>query len=945
MAELRLTVNDVYYQVAYDPDDMLVDVLRDRLGLTGTKVGCGEGICGSCTVLLNGEKVLSCKLPAERAQDGEVLTIEGLNAASVGGKRDELHPLQKAFVEHGAIQCGFCTPGQIMTAYEFLQQEPDPTPEQIRRAMRGALCRCGGYPSIESAILAAAQAMRTGEEIPPVDLIEVQNEDVIGKFEIRPDAVAKATGEAIYSDDLNFEGMLHGRVKRAGVPHAILRVLDVEAARQLPGVVALLTAEDIPGKKRHGLFVDDWPILVGVGERVRYMGDALALVAAESREIATEAIDLIRAEFDPRPIVSNPVQARDSDAPVLHQRGNLLKHIKIRHGDLESGFESADVVLEDVYFTPTMDHVFMEPECSVACPTDDGRMEVYVGSQIPYEDRRQVAEALGRPRERVRIVGQLMGGGFGGKEDIAGQIHAALLADATDSPVKVLFDRGESMLVHPKRHATQITVKMGAKRDGTITAIKTELYGDTGAYASLGGKVMSRAIAHSSGPYEVANMHGDCYAMYTNNPPAGAFRGFGALQSQFAIERMIDQMAAKLGLDPVDLRRKNALRVGSTTNTGQQLEESVGLIECIDKVDAEMRCLARDDGYETPFEPLADPDAPHLVRAWGIASAYKNTGLGGGALDKAGAELELFADGTLEVRSASAELGQGLVTILRMIVAEELMLSPDRVKVLVMDTDLSPDGGPTTASRQTFVTGNAALHAAKKMRQILTDFLSNRYDCSPKAVVFKRDSVQVDQIELSFERVAEMYCANGSVTRIMYDYIAPTTKPLGEGGDMHFAFSFATQAAEVEVDTRTGRTRVLRVIAANDVGRALNPLGLQGQFEGGVMMGIGHALMENFVVENGEIQTDRFARYKIPRIHHSPEIIPIVVEHPVSAGPYGAKGVGEIVSIPTIPAILNAIENAVGVRINRLPADAKVLREKLEESEKKEGKRSGGMSF
>ena len=936
MDELRLTVNDVYYQVAYNPDDMLVDVLRDRLGLTGTKVGCGEGICGSCTVLLDGEKVLSCKLPAERAQDGEVLTIEGLNAALMGGNSDALHPLQKAFVEHGAIQCGFCTPGQIMTAYEFLQQEPDPTPEQIRRAMRGALCRCGGYPSIESAILAAAQAMRTGGEVPPVDLVDAQAKGVIGNIQIRPDAVAKATGRAIYSDDLHFEGMLHGRVKRAGIPHATLRSLDVEDARRFPGVIAVLTAEDIPGKKRHGLIVDDWPILVGVGERVRYVGDALALVAAESREIATEAVDLIRAELEPRPIVSNPVQAREPDAPALHQRGNLLKHIKIRHGDLQSGFESADVVLEDVYFTPTMDHVFMEPECSVARPTDDGRMEVYVGSQIPYADRRQVAEALDWPPQRVRIVGQLMGGGFGGKEDIAGQIHAALLAESTGRPVKVLFDRRESMLVHPKRHATQITVKMGAKQDGTITAIKTELYGDTGAYASLGEKVMTRAIAHASGPYGAANISGDCYAMYTNNPPAGAFRGFGALQGQFAIERMIDQLSAELKIDPVALRRKNALRVGSTTNTGQRLEESVGLIECIDKVDAEMRRLASADGYQSPFEPLADPDAPHLVRAWGFAGAYKNTGLGGGAQDKAGARLELFADGTLEVRTASAELGQGLVTILRMVVAEELSLSPDRVKVLVMDTDLAPDGGPTTASRQTFVTGNAALYAAKKMRQSLVSFLAKRYDCSPAAIRFENDLVQVDQTEFTFRRVAEMYSESGCITRVLYDYIAPETKPLGQGGDMHFAFSFAAQAAEVEVDTRTGRTRVLRVIAANDVGKALNPLGLQGQIEGGVVMGIGHALMENFVVNDGQIQTDRFARYKIPRIHHTPEIIPIVVEHPVSTGPYGAKGVGEIVSIPTIPAILNAIENAVGVRINRLPADAKTLREKLEESVKKE---------
>ncbi len=325
-------------------------------------------------------------------------------------------------------------------------------------------------------------------------------------------------------------------------------------------------------------------------------------------------------------------------------------------------------------------------------------MEIYVGSQIPYSDRNQVARALGWPDERVRVIGQLMGGGFGGKEDIAGQIHAALLAQVTGRPVKLLFDRQESLLVHPKRHATQIRVKLGATRDGTLVAAESELYGDTGAYASLGEKVLTRATTHSSGPYEVPIVRADCYAMYTNNPPAGAFRGFGVTQSAFAVESMIDMLAERLDMDPVALRRLNALRQGSVTNTGQVLRESVGLLECIDKVDAEMRRLAG----EEPFKPRPVAGSPDCVRAWGFAAAYKNTGLGGGAPDKAGAEVELYPDGTLEVRTSSAELGQGLVTVLQMIVAEEFQQPPARVRVLVMDTDLTPDGGPTTASRQTY---------------------------------------------------------------------------------------------------------------------------------------------------------------------------------------------------------------------------------------------------
>jgi xanthine dehydrogenase molybdenum-binding subunit len=545
-------------------------------------------------------------------------------------------------------------------------------------------------------------------------------------------------------------------------------------------------------------------------------------------------------------------------------------------------------------------------------------MEIYVGSQIPYSDRNEVARALGWPVERVRVIGQLMGGGFGGKEDIAGQVHAALLANVTGRPVKLLFDRHESLLVHPKRHATQIRVKMGAKRDGRLTAVESELYGDTGAYASLGEKVLTRATTHSSGPYETPAAKADCYAMYTNNPPAGAFRGFGVTQSAFAVETMVDWLAETLEMDRIELRRLNALREGSVTNTGQLLRESAGLVECLDRVQAEM--LAHTGG-EDPFAARSVEGAPHLKRAWGIAAAYKNTGLGGGAPDKAGAEVELYPDGTLEVRTSSAELGQGLVTVLRMIVAEEFGVPAGQVRVLVMDTDLTPDGGPTTASRQTYVTGNAARHAAKTLREAAASTLAEKYDLPPDTIRFEEGRARVNGHSLPLGLVAQEMLAEGRQPRVLYEYWAPATRPLGEGGDMHFAFSFAAQAAEVEVNTLTGEVRVLRVIAANDVGRVINPLGLIGQVEGGLMMGLGNALTEHFIVEEGRPFTDRLARYRIPSIVQTPEITSIVVEHPTTDGPYGAKGVGEVVSIPTTPAITNAIYNAVGVRIDSLPVD------------------------
>jgi xanthine dehydrogenase molybdenum-binding subunit len=597
----------------------------------------------------------------------------------------------------------------------------------------------------------------------------------------------------------------------------------------------------------------------------------------------------------------------------------------VRKGDVEQGLGEAQVVLEHTFHTPSMEHAFLEPECSVARPLADGRMEVYVGSQIPYADREQIAASLGVPQESVRVIGMLIGGGFGGKEDIAGQIHAALLARATGLPVKVLYDRHESLLVHPKRHATQIRVRLGARRDGTLLAVQTELHGDTGAYASLGDKVMTRATTHSAGPYVVPHVRADCYAMYTNNPPAGAFRGFGVTQSCFAIESVMDELAAELGLDPIDLRRGNALRAGMETNTGQRLAESVGLVECIDRVESALRRRVEGD----PFAARLLPGAPTRRRAWGFAVAYKNTGLGGGADDKAGAEVELYEDGSLEVRTASAEIGQGLVTVLQMIASEEMGVPLKRVRVLLSDTDLTPDGGPTTASRQTFVAGNAVLRAARNLRMAAAAAAAEHFDCPPGEIDFLDGLARVGDRRVPLEAVAGWMRAEGRPLCSSYEYWAPATQPLGTDGDIHFAFAFAAQAAEVEVDLETGEVRVLQVIAANDVGRALNPLGLQGQVEGGVMMGIGSALTEEFIVDQGVVYTDRLARYRMPSIVHTPGITSIVIEQPVASGPYGAKGVGEIVSIPTPPAITNAIFNACGVRIRRLPVDQDWLARQL----------------
>ncbi|MCY3906015.1 MAG: molybdopterin-dependent oxidoreductase [Anaerolineaceae bacterium] len=988
MTQLTLTVNGEERSLDVPPSRYLAEVLRYDLGLTGTKIGCDEAECGCCTVIVDGQSVDSCIYPAFKAQGAQVLTIEGLAQTREGsedGSCDalELHPLQDAFIRHGATQCGFCTPGFIMQAKTLLDENPDPSEVEIKACLKDTYCRCTGYTAIISSVKAASEYMRTGSMpdavLPPVMKPLTQ----IGQPLQRPDAVDKVTGAALYTDDYTFDGMLFGATLRSEHPHARIRSIDADAARALEGVHAVLTHADVPGDPRHGLVENDWPVFAGGRFPARYVGDPIALAVAETAEIAQQALALIGVDYEVLKAVTDPRDALQPDAPQLHPdrpNGNLLKHIKVRHGDVEAGFAASDVVVERTYRTPMTEHAFLEPECALAVPAgysgvrpstskekgaaeyDSDKLTVYVGSQIPYSDRRQVAKSLGLDDEAVRVIGTLMGGGFGGKEDIAGQIHAALAAQVTDRPVKILYSRQESLIFHPKRHSTIIRIKTGALRDGTLVAVEAELYGDSGAYASLGEKVMTRATTHATGPYVMPHARIDCYAMYTNNAPSGAFRGFGVTQSAFAVESNLDILAAELGMDPAELRRKNVMRVGVETATGQELIESVGLLECLDKVEEEIKRSEAAGPSSSPSDPWAPVQVGSKRYAWGIAAGYKNTGLGGGAPDKAEAEVEVFPDGTAAIRTSSAEMGQNLVGVLAACTAQELGLPFEKVHVTVMDTDLTPDGGPSTASRQTYVSGNAARLAARAMRQQMQNVLAEKFDTHPEVIAFHEGLAYVDERRLAKMHGAELPVegANGSaggilpgstrsisfadavnallaenrLPKIRYEYWAPQTQPLGTGGDMHFAFSYAVHAAQVSVDTDTGEVAVERVISAHDVGRAINPLSLLGQIEGGIVMGIGNALTENYIVEDGVPWTERLGQYKMPGIKMTPKMDSHIVEHPTADGPYGAKGVGEISSIPISPAITNAICNAVGVRCLALPVDQDALLLAMRDGEK-----------
>ncbi|MFQ5855156.1 MAG: molybdopterin-dependent oxidoreductase [Anaerolineae bacterium] len=942
MAELNMVVNGKPVRVEVDGGDFLAYVLRYKLGLTGTKIGCDEAECGACTVIVNGRPVDSCVYPALKAQGAEVLTIEGL------AHNGELHPLQRAFVEQGAVQCGFCIPGFIMTAKALLDRNPRPSDADIKTALKDTYCRCGCYIEIMDAVHAAAGQLTAehGDGWLPVSPKALK---VVGRLVARPDAVAKVTGQARYTDDYTFPGILYGATLRAAYPHAIIKSIDTRQAEALLGVHAVLTAYDIPGEKNHGLIFNDWPALAD--GKVRYIGDPVAIVAADTQEIAEEALELIEVDYEPLPVVTSPEEALSNDAPQIHPGGNLLKHIKVRLGDIERGFEGADVIIEREYTTPMYEHAFLEPECSIGRIAEDGKIEVIVGSQIPYEDRRQVAACLGVPEEQVRVKGAFIGGGFGGKEDIAGQIHAALLAQRTGRPVKVLYSRQESLRFHPKRHATRIRLKTGARRDGRLVAVQAEIWGDAGAYASLSDKVMTRAATHAAGPYQVPNVKIDCYTTYTNNPPAGAFRGFGVTQSAFAVESNMDLVAEELGMDPVEFRRINALRAGSTASTGQVLRESVGLVECLDRVEETIREETkgakepdepeggRETAHPSPFSPLGPPvssgspgpSGSSKVRAWGIAACYKNTGLGGGAPDKGGAEVEVFEDGRAVVRTAAAEIGQGLPAVLAIVTSEELGIPIDHIEIAQPDTDVTPDGGPTTASRQTYIAGNAARMASEKVRDILAWAACEPLGASQHDLEFRNGYIYANGRSMPIGDAVQLAREGGRQAIAQHEFVAPATQPLGEGGDMHVAFSYGVQAAQVEVDLDTGEVVVLKVVNAHDIGRAINVLGLLGQIRGGIIMGLGNALTEHFPLENGIPFCNTLSKYKMPSIRHIPEIITHLVEHEISSGPYGAKGVGEIASIATTPAIVNAIYNAAGIRIYDLPVDQDWLLRQLRE--------------
>ena len=748
---------------------------------------------------------------------------------------------------------------------------------------------------------------------------------VAGQSLTRTDDPLKVTGKLKFGADYSHEGFLHGKILRSPYPHALIKSIDTTKAEDLEGVVAVLTAKDVPGRNGFGAIIPDQPVICG--DKVRFVGDGVALVAAETEQIAQDALALIEVEYEPLPAVFDPREAMKEHAPKIHQRGNLLSYDKLRKGDVEKGFDQADIILERTYQVPFLEHAYMEPDVAMAVPKPDGTMLVEGPMQAPFTLRRNVAAVLGLPINKVRCRQIHMGGGFGGKEDSPIDLgcRAAVLAQHTGRSVCVALEREEVTLQTAKRHPMILEIKIGALKDGTVVAFQGVIYDEQGAYASLGPKIPPAGGSHvhsmvmMPGPYVIPNVKVDAYLCYTNHPYGGAMRGFGAPQVHVAHEQIMDELAAELKISPLEIRRKNAFQLGSETATGQVLDQSVGLRETLD-------ACANAFEWDRRFNETGYIDKERTKRRGvGVGMGWYRTSIGIGS-DGCGANVHVHEDGSVLLYSGITEMGQGSFTVLPQICAQELGVRLEDIRLVQPDTDLVPESGPTVGSRSTTLMGNAIIMAARQVKESLTGVAAEMLGIPPESLEFK-DRKVFDRANpttsVEFKQVAARCMATGKrlIGQGWWTPPASSLDPETGQGNPYFVYTYSTHMAQVVVDVETGEVEVEYYVAAFDVGKAINPRALEGQIEGGVAMGLGYALMEEIVLQEGVIQNTNLRDYLIPTILDVPDIQPVILEMANELGPYGAKGIGEMPNIPATPAILNAICNACGGRVRSLPAD------------------------
>jgi len=736
------------------------------------------------------------------------------------------------------------------------------------------------------------------------------------------------TGRALYTRDLGIPGTLVGRLLYTPIPCGRIRRLDVRAARRLPGVTAILTAADVPGENSYLYSIPDQPLLAS--EVVRFQGEVVAAVAAENEEAAARALEAIEVEVEPLPGVHDVLEAmRPGAMQVWPDRPNVHSRLVIERGQVDRGFARADVVIENQYLTPWVEHAFLETEAALAMLDHTGTVVVYSPGQSPHRDRRQIARALGLPEVRVRVITPAIGGAFGGKDEAHVQIHAALLAQATSRPVLIERSREESIRTHVKRHPVQVRYRTGALRDGRLTAIHVEAIGDTGPYLGAGAEIMACLAATVFGPYRVPAARIEACTVLTNNPVSGAMRGFGIPQGQFACELQMDDLARRLGIDPLEVRLRNGLETGDEIPTGVRMRQAGGMKGCL--IEA-----ARMAGWDRRREIERAP-APHLRRGWGMASILFTVGMGRNVPDFAGASLDMALDGTVSLRTGASDMGQGAHTALAQLAAEALGVPLESVRVVAPDTDQAPNAGPAAASRTTFVSGNAVLRAAEPIRHTLLQIASEKTGL-PLNVLGLRGGRLIAEGETLSLNVAELAREAALQSRGLhadgfYAMEYPEPHPPDAYPYAYSVFTFATQVARVLVDVETGQIKVEEIVAVQDAGQVVNPAAALGQVEGGCAMGIGYALLEELIVHEGRTLNNSLEGYLVPTVRDVPPIRARLLEYPEPFAPYGAKGIGESSLTPTAPAIANAVADAIGVPIRRLPITPERVLDALERGE------------
>lgn len=839
--------------VTVEKNQKLIRYLRDELRLTSVKDGCSEGACGTCTVLIDGKPTKACIPQTDKMEGKSIITVEGLS-------HFEKEVYTYAFGNAGAVQCGFCIPGMVISAKALLDVNPAPTREEAAFAIRNNICRCTGYVKIIDGILMAAEIFRAGK------LPEPKTTDWrLGSRIPRVDVEEKVTGTGKYPDDFYVDGMCYGSALRSAHPRARVLSIDTTEAKALPGVVAVLTAEDIPGENKIGHLKHDQYTLIPVGGLTHYLGDAIALVATEDMETLEQAKKLIRVEYEVLPPVRSIEEAAAPDAPLVfdEETSNVQAYKHVSRGNAEEAIKNAKHVISHHFETPWTEHAFLEPECAVSFIDQDGDVFIYSTDQSAHQTLHECQLLLGT--DKVKVQNALVGGGFGGKEDMTVQHLAALITYVTGRPVKVRLTRAESLLVHPKRHHFVMDFTMGCDENGKIMGVKAKVASDTGAFASLGGPVLERACTHAAGPYAYENFEIEGTAYYTNNPPAGAFRGFGVTQTCFATESLLNMMADKIGISPWEIRYRNAIRPGGVLPNGQIVDESTGLVETLETV-----------------KPYYDA-AIAAGKPVGLACAMKNAGVGVGIPDTGRVKLIVEEDEKLHIFSGASCIGQGLGTVLVQMIVENTDLSRDDIVYERSNTWISPDSGTTSGSRQTLITGEACRRACEKLMEARKQGKTLR------------------------DLVGEVFYG---------EYLAKTD-PLGANVPnpvSHVAYGYATQMCIL--DPETGK--IEQMLAAHDVGKAVNPLSVEGQIEGGVVMSMGFALTERYGLKDCK-PVDKYGTLGLFRAHQIPEIKPIIVEKPGLKVACGAIGIGEITSIPTAPAIADAYYRLTGERESILP--------------------------